>query len=134
MKKNVVYQLTYLVTVMKITCIPFILTLLFSSLSIASNGLAQELLQRPVTLKAERQELRQVLTTLEKSTGVRFSYVPSLVRNQRVTLAVENQRLSAVLEQLLTPLNIRYSVSKDYIILNKKTGYQGRYRRPDQPF
>lgn len=107
---------------MKIACIPFILTLLFSSLSLASNGLAQELLQRPVTLKAERQELRQVLTSLEKSTGVRFSYVPSLVRNQKVTISAENQRLSAVLDQLLAPLNIRYSVSRDYIILNRKPG------------
>jgi TonB-linked SusC/RagA family outer membrane protein len=114
--------LTYLVTVMKIACIPFLLTLLFSSLSLASNGLAQELLQRNVTLKAERQDLRQVLTSLEKSTGVRFSYVPSLVRDQKVTITAENQRLSAVLDQLLAPLNIRYSVSKDYIILNKKPG------------
>jgi type II secretory pathway component GspD/PulD (secretin) len=107
---------------MKIACIPFLLTLLFSSLSLASNGLAQELLQRNVTLKAERQDLRQVLTSLEKSTGVRFSYVPSLVRDQKVTITAENQRLSAVLDQLLAPLNIRYSVSKDYIILNKKPG------------
>ncbi|TDE18185.1 SusC/RagA family TonB-linked outer membrane protein [Dyadobacter psychrotolerans] len=105
---------------MKVTLVPFLITLLFSSLSLASNGLGQELLNRQVSIQADQQALKIVLASIEKSTKVKFSYVPSLVQNQKVSISASNQQLDVVLEQILTPLQIKYTVSGNYIILNKK--------------
>jgi hypothetical protein len=119
MKKNSI-PLKILVTVIKVTCIPFFVSLIFTSLSFASDGLAQELLNREVSIQADQQELKNVLATIEKSAKVKFSYVPSLVKNQKVSLSANKQTLSNVLKEILVPLQIKYSVSGNYIILNKK--------------
>lgn len=119
MKKNSI-PLKILVTVIKVTCIPFMISLICTSFSFASDGQAQELLNRKVSVQAERQELKSVLATIEKSAKVKFSYVPSLVKNQKVTFSAMNRTLDMVLKELLVPLQIRFSVSGDYIILNKK--------------
>ncbi|GGB96882.1 SusC/RagA family TonB-linked outer membrane protein [Dyadobacter sediminis] len=109
-----------LVTVIKFTCIPFLVSLICTSLSFARSGLAQELLNREVSIQADQQELKSVLASIEKSAQVKFSYVPSLIKNQKVTFSATNQTLKVVLKELLVPLQIRFSVSGDYIILNKK--------------
>lgn len=119
MKKNSI-PLKILATVIKVTWTPFLVSLIFTSLSFANDGLAQELLNREVSIQANQQELKSVLASIEKSTKVKFSYVPSLIKNQKVTLSATNQTLSMVLEELLVPLQIRFSVSGGYIILNKK--------------
>ncbi|KAA0992979.1 SusC/RagA family TonB-linked outer membrane protein [Dyadobacter aurulentus] len=119
MKKNSI-PFKYLVTVMKVTCIPFLVSLFFQGLAIANSGLAQELLDREVTLQVQQQDLKQVLATLEKTTKVKFSYIPSLVRDQKVSVDASKQKLSRVLKDLLVPLEISYSVSGKYIILVKK--------------
>lgn len=108
-----------LVTVLKVTCIPFLVSVICTNLSFASSGLAQELLSREVSIQADRQELKNVLASIEKSAKVKFSYVPSLIKNQKVTFSATNQTLKVVLKELLVPLQIRFSVSGDYIILNK---------------
>lgn len=119
MKKNSI-PLKILVTVIKVTCIPFLVSLICTSLSFASNGIAQELLNRELSIQANQQELKSVLARIEKSAKVKFSYVPSLIKNQKVTLSATNQTLNEVLKELLVPLQIRFSVSGEYIILNKK--------------
>ena len=110
----------YLVTVMKITIIPFLVSLLFTSLSLASGSYGQDMLSKPVHIKAEKQELREVLHTIERSSKVKFSFVRTLVNGHKVTIDVANQPLESVLQQILSPLNITYYVSGQYIILNKK--------------
>lgn len=120
MKKNSI-PLNYLVTAMKVTLVPFLVSLLFTGLSFAKDGLAQELLKRPISIQADQEELKSVLSSIEKTTKVRFSYIPSLVQKQKVSITATNQRLDAVLEKLLIPLQIKYTVSGNYIILNKKT-------------
>ncbi|WP_439581941.1 SusC/RagA family TonB-linked outer membrane protein [Dyadobacter bucti] len=119
MKKNSI-PLKILVTVIKVTCIPFLVSLICTSLSFASNGVAQELLNRELSIQANQQELKSVLARIERSAKVKFSYVPSLIKNQKVTLSANNQTLNEVLKELLVPLQIRFSVSGEYIILNKK--------------
>lgn len=112
--------LKILVAVIRVTCIPFLVSMVFTGLAIASDGLAQEMLNREVSIRAEQQELRNVLTSIERTTRVKFSYVPSLVKNQKVSVKAERQPLNTVLKELLTPLQIRYSVSGNYIILNRQ--------------
>jgi TonB-linked SusC/RagA family outer membrane protein len=119
MKKNSI-PLKILVAVIKVTCIPFLVSLICTSLSFANNGVAQELLNRELSIQANQQELKSVLARIERSANVKFSYVPSLIKNQKVTLSANNQTLNNVLKELLVPLQIRFSVSGEYIILNKK--------------
>ncbi len=104
----------------KVTFIPFLISLLFTSFAIANNGLAQELLNREISIEVNRQDLKSVLMSIEKSANVKFSYVPSLIKNQKVSLSASKSTLNSVLDALLIPLQIKYSVSGDYIILNTK--------------
>jgi hypothetical protein len=117
--------------IMKISA-PFVLILLLAGMTYARTGLAQEMLNRKVSIEAENTELKTVLNKISKSTRVRFSYVVGVVSNRKVSISVKNERLEEVLVRLLTPLRISYSVTDDFIILNKepapepvKTGAHG---------
>ncbi|WP_211221677.1 SusC/RagA family TonB-linked outer membrane protein [Spirosoma panaciterrae] len=105
------------------TSMPLMLIILLTSIVYGRDGLAQDWLNRSVTVQAEQQELGVVLTNLEQSANVRFSYVRSLVGKHKVSLVARNQRLSDVLEKLLRPLHIRYLVSGDYIVLSKEVSH-----------
>lgn len=113
-------QRKFLAQLMK-TSLPILLILLVAGLTYGRDGHAQELLTRPVTLEVDQRELKVVLDQIGQLTNVRFSYVPSLVRNRKVSVAVRNQRLDVVLEKVLRPLKIQYTVANDLIILNKET-------------
>ena len=108
--------------IMKITCVQLLLTVFFSGVILARNGMAQELLERPVSIQIENKDLRVVLQQLEKVANVKFTYVPQLIAAEhKVTIRATNDRLDHVLTQLLKPLNITYQVSGKYIVLRKET-------------
>lgn len=92
---------------------------LVASMTYGRNGLAQDLLKRPVTVEAKQRDLKAVLNHIEKSARVRFAYSPSLVRGRKVDLVLYNQPLGEVLSLLLRPYRIQYTVSGDYIILSR---------------
>ena len=117
MKKSITRH--YCVRLFMKISVPILLVLLLAGISYARTGLAQEMLNRKVSVQAEDAALKSVLTQISKSSKVRFSYVVSLVDNRRVSISVKNERLEDVLEKLLKPLRIEYSVSEDFIILNK---------------
>ncbi|MDQ6479432.1 TonB-dependent receptor [Dyadobacter sp. LHD-138] len=119
MKKNSL-PLKILATVIKVTCIPFLISLVFTSLSFAGDGFAQELLKREISIEANGQPLKTVLASIEQSAHVKFSYVPSLVDNHRVSISASKYTLDVVLDKLLAPLAIQYAVSGGHIILTKK--------------
>ena len=122
----------YFALIMKAS-IPLMLIILLGSLTYGRDGFAQELLNRPVTIEVEQQELNVVLKQLEKSTKVRFSYLPSLVRNRKVSLKARNERLDEVLEKLLSPFRIQFSVSGENIILNKQPVTSGNSQTNNAP-
>ncbi|QHW01181.1 SusC/RagA family TonB-linked outer membrane protein [Spirosoma endbachense] len=105
---------------MKIS-VPLLLVLLLAGMTYGRDGLAQDLLNRSVTVEVEQRELKVVLSQLEKMAKVRFSYVPSLIRDRKVSLTAQNQPLEEVLNKLLRPLHIQYAVSGGYIILNRES-------------
>lgn len=115
---------------MKITGVPMMLVLLLAGMAYGRHGLAQELLNRTVTVEADQRELRTVLNQLEKSAKVRFSYMPALIRDRKVSVMAHNQRLSDVLEKMLRPLRIQYSVAGGYIILNREANSAGSGNQP----
>ncbi|MCY7350043.1 MAG: SusC/RagA family TonB-linked outer membrane protein, partial [Cytophagaceae bacterium] len=108
------------VRIMKITGMQLVLALALTGLALAHNGVAQEILNRPVSIKVENLDLKTALQRLEKIANVKFTYVPQLVAGtEQVSILSNNDRLGVVLDRLLKPLKIRYEVSGKYIILNR---------------
>lgn len=107
---------------MKITCLPLLLLLLSVGLTAARDGMAQDLLSRPVSVQFENRDLETILRRIEKAAGVKFTYVPQVVEaHRKVSIRASNDRLETVLDRLLRPLNISYQVSGTYIVLRKET-------------
>lgn len=107
---------------LKFSGIHIILVSLTFGISVAKDGLAQELLTRPVTFEIQNQQIRTVLSLIEKTARVKFSYEPAIIqKNERTTLIANGEPLSMVLDKLLSPLGLAYEVSGKYIILTKKS-------------
>ena len=95
------------------------LLVLFTALQ-ANAYSKQALLQRPVTLRAENLEVRQILTQLEAQTKVKFIYSSRIIpADNKVTLTTTNQKLADVLGLLFSPMDISYKVAGQQIILSK---------------
>lgn len=104
---------------MKITFSQVLLTLLCTSLAMAHSTRAQEVLNRPITIRGEKLELKQVLNQIEKEAEVKFVYSTKIQSSQRVSLNMSNRKLSAVLDEVLKPIDIDYEVIENRILLRK---------------
>ncbi|WP_332368938.1 SusC/RagA family TonB-linked outer membrane protein [Spirosoma telluris] len=115
-------KLFTLTKIMKITCVQLILAVVFAGLTMARNGMAQDLLNRPVSVQFDNKDLKTVLRRIEKAANVKFTYVPQLIETEKnVSIRATNDRLEVVLDRLLKPLNISYQISGNYIVLRKET-------------
>ncbi|GAB2769658.1 TonB-dependent receptor [Rhabdobacter roseus] len=104
---------------MKISFIQLVFSVVFVSLAYASHeGRAQEVMDRTITLHAERVGLQKVLRQLEKQAAVKFAYSPKNIQADRpVTLHVSAKTLSETLQTLLGPLGISYQMASGRILL-----------------
>lgn len=118
MKKTVLSK-KLLLKIMKITVVQLVVTLVFSGISLAFDGKAQEFLNKPVSLRIKDDRLRNVLSEIEQQTKVQFVYSSKAIKTDRkVSVFVSNQQLSEVLQKVLIPLNIQYRIMDGQIILN----------------
>ncbi len=105
---------------MRITFLQSVLLLSLIPWGWASDGRAQDLLQRRVSLQASDQQIERVLDQLEKAAEVRFMYSREVVRSQRrVSLAARDETLAQVLDKLLAPLNLAYEVVGQQIVVKR---------------
>lgn len=104
---------------MRLTLLPALCIVWLASSALAHDGLAQTLLDRTVTLSIQNQPLPDALRAIEKATGATFTYVPTLVQQQRVSVDAHGEKLSGLLDRLFKPLQIDYSLRRNYIILKK---------------
>ncbi|WP_232073910.1 TonB-dependent receptor [Spirosoma aureum] len=103
---------------MNFSVIQLILITACASLSIAFNGNGQELMSRPVTLKADGQRLRLVLTQIEQQTAARFVYGSKTINvDHPVTITLTDKRLNEALTELLKPLKLTYRLVGGLIVL-----------------
>lgn len=94
--------------------------LAFAGLSLASDGMAQQVLEQRITVQIRNKPLKNVLLSLEKAAKVRFAYIPQLVSSgQKLSVNAENETLKAVLERVLAPNGLTYKVSENFIVLKK---------------
>jgi TonB-linked SusC/RagA family outer membrane protein len=84
----------------------------------------QDIKERPleshITLKVDNELLGQVLEKIEAQTTYAFVYSNDEIRSlQKVSLDVKDKTLSDVLSMILTPLDIRYELVNNKIILRR---------------
>ncbi len=110
-------------TIMRITLLHIVLSAAFSGFALASStssSFGQGILDKTFSLNVENKRLRGVLLQIEKSTLVKFSFNPkSIPVDQKISVGFRNKTLKFVLDSLLTPLQVGYEVSDNYVILNK---------------
>ncbi len=119
MKKSPQLQ-KILLSIMKISLLQLFIAVIFASVSLAHEATAQEILNRKVSLKIENKAIKTILSDIEKTANVRFTYRPKLISTEKnISFKAENERLSDVLERLLKPMKITWDVVGDQIILKK---------------
>jgi len=117
MKKPVQIR-AQLLEIMKITALQLIVAVIFSGVSFAYEGKAQELLNQRVKLQIENAKLRTVLDAIESQVKAEFVYSSRAIKSDRkVSLLADGQKLSEILLSLLYPLGISYKVVEGQIIL-----------------
>jgi TonB-linked SusC/RagA family outer membrane protein len=110
--------------VMKITFAQILFAVVFTTLThAASEGRAQEIMERMVTIHAQNAELRNVLRDIEGQADVKFAYSQKNIRAERtVDVHINRQKLSSALSSLLDPLHIAYELTAGRILLTAETG------------
>lgn len=105
---------------MKLSFFQMVLAVIFCTMASASNTKAQDVLNKDVSVKAQSESVRAILSELEKQTNVKFVYSDTRVHiNKKVSIDAKNQKLATVLNNLFTPLSMRYQVTGNYIVLTK---------------
>jgi len=104
--------------IMRITLLQTILIGLTLTLGYAHDAHTQGLLDRAVSVKANKLELRKVLSRIEAEVDVKFVYSSTVIQpDRRVSVKAEQRKLSEVLAMVLEPLDISYRVIGGQIML-----------------
>ncbi|MDQ1088806.1 TonB-dependent receptor [Siphonobacter sp. SORGH_AS_1065] len=116
MKKNKRLMLAF----MKIGAAQLALATSLVGASYAHHSIAQDVLNKKVTLNIQGQSMKDALKTVERLANVKFVYSSQLIQaSRKVTISVTNESLNRVLSQLLQPYNLNYEVSGGNIILSR---------------
>lgn len=79
----------------------------------------QEITDRLVTVRAEKQRFEDVLNSIESQTGARIVYSSKRINvNQPVTISAASKKLGQVLTELLVPMNLTYKLVGGQIVLD----------------
>ncbi|MBU1822944.1 MAG: carboxypeptidase-like regulatory domain-containing protein, partial [Bacteroidetes bacterium] len=117
MKKSV-HRSTLVLKIMKIAVLQVMVGLIFTGVSLAWDSNAQDILNKPISLKAEDARLRTVLSTLEQQYKVQFVYSSKAIQaDRKISINARGQRLAEFLDTMLGPLHIAYRVVQGQIIL-----------------
>ncbi|GAB3992599.1 SusC/RagA family TonB-linked outer membrane protein [Spirosoma daeguense] len=110
----------YLIHYMKLSLVQVLMAVVFASVSWATDAAAQELLDRRLTLQVRNEKIKSVLTMIEQSVNVKFSYSPQLIQSgRRITFQAQGEPLGDVLNKLLPSLQLTYNVTGTQIILKQ---------------
>lgn len=93
--------------------------LLLGLTAFAYGNQNKDLMQRPVTVSAERTKLRKILTQIESQTAVNFVYSSNEIKADRiVSFNVTEKPLGDALNDLLKPLKLNYKVLGGQIVID----------------
>ena len=117
------YQLpTLCLHTIRVICVQTVLAGLLISTTLGHDAEGLTLLKQQITVKTALTDLTNVLTTLERTANVRFSYSPADLQGiQQVAINSHSRTMEAVLNELLKPLQINYEVRGRQIILTRNS-------------
>lgn len=107
---------------MKITLSQICLILFCTTLAVAHDSKAQEVLNRSVSITGQNINLKSVLNQIEKQVDVKFVYSTKVQIDQKLSLNLQKTKLSSVLNEILNPNSISYEVIENRILLTKSKG------------
>lgn len=110
-----------LLTMIRFSCFHLFIMMLSFGVSLAKNGYSQELLARLISVNADNQNFGVVLSKIERSGHVKFSYDPELIPKEKINFKAGKEPLSSVLNKLLKPYRLQYTVHNKFIILSKES-------------
>ncbi|WP_343670276.1 TonB-dependent receptor [Chitinophaga sp.] len=104
---------------MKVTAVQIALSvILVYSVYAATPSKAQTMLDKKVTLNADKKELKKIIADIQGQTGVRFIFSASAIGTERIiSFNVKDQKLGVFLQQIFLPLHIGYRVVEDQLLL-----------------
>lgn len=116
MKKKQLLALILLV--MRITIIQITLAAVFTCTLMANTTSGQSILDKPVTITVENQEISKVIAIMQKQTGIRFIYSSNALQtNRKISCTVRGEKVGQFMEKVLKPQGINYKVIGDQIML-----------------
>ncbi|MBC6990923.1 TonB-dependent receptor [Hymenobacter sp. BT491] len=116
--KNLVHLTPTLRHPIRVFLLQALMFCLLASVATAHPGLAQNVLDRKITLQVEAKTIKETLAQIAKQADIRFVYSQQLVGAERkVSLHAQEESLSAVLDEVLSPLKIQYEVNNDRVVL-----------------
>jgi TonB-dependent starch-binding outer membrane protein SusC len=119
MKKHAYRQ--FWIKLMKFTITQSLVMIMIMGIAYAHNSKGQDYMQRRLSVKVENKNLKEVLSTIEKETDVRFVYSSQVISsNQKITLTQEDKELAVILEKIFVPLHIKYELAGRKIILSNQ--------------
>jgi TonB-linked SusC/RagA family outer membrane protein len=80
----------------------------------------QSFLNQKISLSVRNKQVEDILGEIESQVKAKFVFSPKMIRSHRkVSISVSNEPLSKVLDELLIPLDLKYKVSEDLIIVSR---------------
>lgn len=118
MEKNIRFQV--FIIAMRISLIQILIAGWFISGAYAIDGNAQSLLSQKVTLRIQKQEVEQLLTSIEKQVNAKFVFSSKIIQSdKRISISVREEPLYKVLNEVFTAQNLDYRVSGNLIIISR---------------
>lgn len=107
-----------LLLAMKITILQITLATVFACSVSASPALAQEALNKPVSLSVKEMAIIKVLSRIQKQTGAKFLFSPEGIQaDRKISCSVNDKKLSDFIDEIFRPLHIGYKIVDDKILL-----------------
>jgi TonB-dependent starch-binding outer membrane protein SusC len=110
-----------LLWLMRITLAQMVILGLFTSLSYANPVAAQKILEQKISLTLKDAPIKEVLAAIEKTSDVRFSYLPKQIQSdKKVDVQFDNVPLRMALDKIFKNTPIEYeAIGAKQILLSR---------------
>ncbi len=125
----------YFIACMKFSLTQLVLMAMFAAWSYGIDVKGQEVLEKKISLSAQNQAIRKVLTEIEKKARIRFTYSSQLIDiGKIISIDVAETKVSDIIDQIFDA-DIVYEVNGKQIILKSQRERQsvGNQSLPDTP-
>lgn len=91
------------------------------AMQIQAKGISFQIIAKTLTINAEKETLKSVLSAIESKSDYVFIYPSSLDLNRKMNIKVTNGSIQDIMNQVVAGTNLTYSVSGKNIYIQEKT-------------